>query len=156
MHLHFFSLFLVSQLAPTIMTSLATQHELSLIRKASRVEVPSEMVYARRNQGAAFTLACDASGLEDKEIALDLGIDAGTFSRMKDGKNTLSADRMRDFCEVVGNTILPQWIAYQVGCGLVMLKTEAERRAELAEARAIDAEKKLAWAMEIMQGKKSA
>ena len=135
------------------MNSIAEQRELSLIRKASRVEVPVEMIYSRKNQGSAFTLACSASGLEDKEICLDLGIDAGTFSRMKDGKNTLSADRMRDFCEVVGNTILPLWIAYQVGCGLVLLKTEAERRAEVAEARAVEAEKKLAWAMQIMQGK---
>lgn len=134
------------------MNSLA-QHELPLICKAAQqVDVLLAMIHSRKNQGSAFTLACDASGRDYKEIYLDLGIDAGTFSRMKDGKNTLSADRMRDFCEAVGNTILPQWIAYQVGCGLVMLKTEAERRAELAEARAEEAEKKLAWAMQIMQG----
>lgn len=127
------------------------QRELSLIRKASQVEVPVEMIRTRRNQGAAFTLACDASGREDKEICFDLGIDAGTFSRMKDGKNTLSGDRIRDFCDVVGNTILPQWIAYQIGCGLVVLKTEAERRAEEAERRAEEAEKKLAIAMEMFK-----
>ena len=34
------------------------------------------------------------------------------------------------FCAVVGNTLYPEWMAYQVGCGLVMLKTEAERRAD--------------------------
>lgn len=136
------------------MNSLVGQHELSLIRKASQqVDVPVSMIHGRKNQGAAFTLACEASGRDDKEIYLDLGIDAGTFSRMKDGKNTLSNDRMRDFCEAVGNTILPQWIAFQVGCGLVLLKTEAERRAEIAEARADEAEKKLEWAMQIMQGK---
>ena len=136
------------------MNSIVQQHELSLIRKASQqVDVPVAMIQGRKNQGAAFTLACEASGRDDKEIYLDLGIDAGTFSRMKDGKNTLSGDRMRDFCEAVGNTIYPQWLAYQVGCGLVMLKTEAERRAELAEARANEAEKKLEWAMQIMQGR---
>lgn len=139
------------------MNALAQQHELSLIRKAStQVDVPASMIFGCKNQGAAFTLACAASGRDDKEIYLDLGIDAGTFSRMKDGKNTLSADRMRDFCEAVGNTILPQWIAYQVGCGLVMLKTEAERRAEAAESRANEAEKKLAWALEVLNGRASA
>lgn len=119
------------------------QHELSLIRKASQVEVPLEMIRSRKTQGAAFTLAVTASGREDKEICFDLSIDAGTFSRMKDGKNTLSADRMRDFCDAVGNTILPEWIAYQVGCGLVVLKTEAERMAEDAERRAAEAEAKV-------------
>lgn len=72
------------------------------------------------------------------------------------GKNTLSSDRMAEFCHVVGNTILPQWIAYQVGYGLVMLKTEAERRADDAEHRAKEAEKKLAWALELLKGGKSA
>jgi hypothetical protein len=139
------------------MNSIVQQSELSLIRKASQqVDVPVAMIYARKNQGSAFTLACEASGRDDKEIYLDLGIDAGTFSRMKDGKNTLSNDRMHDFCAAVGNTILPQWIAYQVGCGLVLLKTEAERRAEEAEARADEAERKLAWAMELFTKGKTA
>lgn len=34
------------------------------------------------------------------------------------------------FARVVGNTLYPEWLAYEVGCGLVMLKTEAERRAD--------------------------
>lgn len=138
------------------MNAIVQQRELSLIRKVSQVEVPAEMIYAKKTQGAAFTLACDASGREDKEIYLDLGIDAGTFSRMKDGKNTLSNDRMRDFCDAVGNSILPQWIAYQIGCGLVVLKSEAERRAEAAEARAEEAEKKLEWAMQMYAQARSA
>ncbi len=83
-----------------------------------------------------------------------LEIDAGTFSRIKSGKNTLGADLVGDFCRVVGNTIYPEWIAYQIGCGLVVLKTEAERRAEQAEARAHEAEQKLAWAMDLLRGKK--
>lgn len=82
-----------------------------------------------------------------------LEIDAGTFSRIKSGKNTLAADLVAAFCGVVGNTIYLEWLAYQVGCGLVMLKTEAERRAECAEARAADAENKLAWAMDLLKGK---
>ena len=114
-----------------------------------------ELVRSRKTEGAAFTLACDASGLEDKEIHLALGIDAGTFSRMKSGKNTLRADMVCQFCRVVGNTIYPEWVAYQVGCGLVVLKSEAERRAEEAEHRAAEAEKKLAWALELLQGRGS-
>ena len=31
---------------------------------------------------------------------------------------------------MVGNHIYVEWLAYQIGCGLVMLKSEAERRAE--------------------------
>ncbi|AUN95422.1 transcriptional regulator [Pseudazoarcus pumilus] len=132
------------------MSAFDVQAELALRRKPARTQVPSEMVRTRRSAGAAFTLACDASGLEDKEIYSALDLDPGTFSRIKSGKNTLAADMIRPFCEVVGNTVYPEWIAYTVGCGLVVLQTESERRALEAEARAAEAEKKLAWALELM------
>lgn len=134
------------------MTAL-DQPELALVRQPAQVQVPLELIRSRRSAGAAFTLACDASGLEDKEIHMALGIDAGTFSRIKGGKNTLAADLVAEFCRVVGNTVYPEWMAYQLGCGLVVLKTEAERRAEQAEARAQEAEQKLAWALELLRGK---
>lgn len=129
------------------------QPELALMRTPDKVQVPIELVRSRKSQGAAFSLACDVSGLDDKEIYLQLGIDAGTFSRMKDGKNTLPGDRLADFCAAVGNTILAEWLAYQVGCGLVMLETQSERRARAAELRADEAEKKLRWALEILKDK---
>lgn len=136
------------------MTDHDQQGELALSRPASGVTVPVEMIRAKKHAGAAFSLACDASGLDDKEIYIPLSIDPATFSRIKSGKNTLSADLISDFCRLVGNSVYPQWIAYQIGCGLVVLKTEAERRAEQAEARAEEAEKKLAWALDVIKGVK--
>lgn len=135
------------------MLPVAEQRNLELTRKPNAVDVPLELVWSCKSQVKAFTLACDASGLEDGEIAFAMDIDAGTFSRMKKGTNTLHGDDLAKFCRVVGNTILPQWLAYQVGHGLVMLKTEAERRAEEAEIRAAEAERKLAWALQVLQGK---
>lgn len=129
------------------MTSIE-QGELSLARAPNQVSVPIEMIRAKKTSGAAFTLACDSSGLEDKEIYLALGIDAGYFSNIKKGKATLQADLIAAFCTVVGNTIYPEWVAYQVGCTLVQIKTEAERRAEAAERRAAEAELKVRVLME--------
>lgn len=124
------------------------QGELSLARAPNQITVPIEMIRAKKSSGAAFTLACDSSGLEDKEIYLALGIDAGYFSNIKKGKATLQGDLTAAFCTVVGNTIYPEWMAYQVGCTLVQIKTEAERRAEAAEARAAEAELKVRVLME--------
>lgn len=107
--------------------------------------VPLEVVHAQRSSASAFSLACQASGLEDKEIYLSLGIDAGHFSRIKRGDAGFPPDKLASFCRLVGNNAYPEWLAYQVGCTLVMLKSEAERRAENAEARANDAEKKMAY-----------
>ncbi|EEO27683.2 hypothetical protein [Oxalobacter paraformigenes] len=112
-------------------------------KSSSAIQVPIELIRAKKSAGAAFTFACDSSGLEDKEIYSELGIDAGYFSNIKKSKATLQGDLIKPFCKIVGNTIYPEWIAYQVGCTLVMTKSEAEQRLEEAEKRARDAERKL-------------
>ena len=134
------------------MTTLL-QPELALSREPAVAAVPIELVRAQKNGAAAFTLACSVSGLDDKEIYLSLGIDAGYFSRIKKGEATLQADLTARFCAVVGNTIYLEWLAYQCGCTLVMVKSEAERRAEAAERRALDAELKVRVLMEAIGGK---
>lgn len=133
------------------------QTDLALVRPPQRITVPVELIRTRKTKGAAFTLACDTSGLEDKEIASAMTppIDLGTFSRLKSGDNTLNADRVKEFCDVVGNQVYPEWLAYQVGCTLVMIQSEAERRAMDAESRAAEAEKKLNWALEVLNGRSS-
>jgi hypothetical protein len=106
------------------------------------------MIRVQKTAAAAFTLACTSSGLDDKEIYLALGIDAGYFSNIKKGKATLQADLVAEFCKLVKNTVYPEWQAFQVGCTLVMIKSEAERRADEAEQRAKAAELKLSVLME--------
>lgn len=129
------------------------QAELALTRPPAQVAVPIEMVRTQKTAAAAFTLACTVSGLEDKEIYLALEIDAGYFSNIKKGKATLQADLHKQFCKLVGNSVYPEWIAYQVGCTLVMIKTEAERRAEIAEARAHAAENENKLMRQLLQGR---
>lgn len=108
------------------------QGELDLSRRAEPNDMPIEVVRRQRSAAAAFALACTSSGLEDKEIYGPLGIDAGYFSRIKSGAATLQADLIEPFCLVVNNRIYPEWLAYQVGCTLVQIKSEAERRLEQA------------------------
>ena len=132
----------VQKLRPELKTE-AGQVELPLSREPSRVAVPIELVRTKRTAAAAFTLACDASGLDDKE----------DFSNIKKGKATLQADLVSKFCDVVGNTIYLEWSAYQVGCTLVVIKSAAERRAEAAESRADELQRKLDFASELLRGR---
>jgi hypothetical protein len=127
------------------------QRELELFRQPEPNEVPIELIRKKTDSGAAFTLACDSSGLADQTIAEFCHIDAGTFSKMKKGLATLQADQWQRFCYAVNNRIYPEWCAYQVGCTLVEIKTEAERRAEAAEKRAAEAELKVKVLMETFQ-----
>lgn len=110
------------------------QGELALARRAEPNEVPMEIIRRQKTAAAALSLACQSSGLEDKEIYCALGVDPGYFSRMKKGEATLQADLVLTFCEIVGNRIYPEWVAYSLGCTLVQLQSEAERQLEQARA----------------------
>ncbi len=104
--------------------------ELALAREPERRGVPHYLIHTQKHASAAVCLACQTSGLDDKEIYLSLGVDASQWSRIKKGESNFPADKIAAFCAVVGNNVYPEWIAYQVGCGLVMLRSEAERRAD--------------------------
>ncbi len=129
------------------------QGELALVRRAEPNEVPMEMIRRQKTAAAAFALACQSSGLEDKEIYSALGVDPGYFSRIKKGEATLQADLVPTFCDLVGNRIYPEWQAYQIGCTLVQIKSEAERRAEQAEERAKSAEAENRLMRQLLAGK---
>jgi hypothetical protein len=130
-----------------------TNHELALVRSPSRSSVPLDLIHKQRTAEAAFCLAIATSGLDDKEIYLALRIDAGHWSRMKKGDAGFPPNMMHDFCYLVGNSIYPEWIAYQVGCQLVEIRSEAERRADEAEARARDAEAQVAMLKSLLVGR---
>lgn len=134
----------------------AAQRELQLFRQPEPNDVPLEIIRKKPTPGAAFTLACDSSGLDDQSIYGFVGIDAGTFSRIKKGLATLQADLQTKFCYAVNNRIYPEWCAFQLGCTLVEIKSEAERRAEAAEKRAADAELKVRVLMETFHARATA
>ena len=133
------------------LSQVAEQRELELFRQPERNDAPLEMIRKQQGSGAAFTLACSSSGLADQTIYEFVGIDAGTFSKIKKGLATLQADDMAKFCYAVNNYIYPEWCAFQLGRTLVEIKTEAERRADAAEKRAADAELKVKTLLETFQ-----
>lgn len=133
------------------LSRVAEQRELELFRQPERNEMPLEVIRKQQGSGAAFTLACSSSGLADQTIYEFVGIDAGTFSKIKKGLATLQADDLPKFCYAVNNYIYPEWCAFQIGRTLVEIKTEAERRADAAEKRAADAELRVKTLLETFQ-----
>ncbi len=135
------------------MNSVVDQAELSLTRQPNQVEIPIEMIRAKKTAGSAITLACDTSGLEDKEIFMPLGIDKGYFSNIKSGNATLQADLIHNFCQVVGNRIYPEWLAYQVGCTLVEIETETQRLLRIEQEKRKEAEKENELLRKLLTGR---
>lgn len=130
-----------------------TQRELDLFRQPERNDAPLEMIRKQQGSGAAFTLACASSGLADQTIYEFVGIDAGTFSKIKKGLATLQADDLAKFCYAVNNYIYPEWQAFQIGRTLVEIKSEAERRADAEKQRADDLQIKVNVLMEAMHAR---
>jgi hypothetical protein len=143
----------VSQMASKELLRHDGQGELPLTRRAEPNDVPAELIRRQKNGASAFALACQSSGLEDKEIYGALPLDAGYFSRIKKGEATLQADMVQRFCDLVNNRIYPEWMAYQLGCTLVQIQSEAERRANIAELRAEQAEMKVRVLQEAIGGR---
>jgi hypothetical protein len=135
------------------MNRIAHHLELALTRPPEQAEIPIDLIRRQHSAAAAFALACQASGLEDKEIYMQLGIDAGTFSRIKKGEATLQADKESEFCRAVGNKVYPEWRAFKIGCTLVVIQSEAERRADEAEDRAKAAEAENAMLKNLLVGR---
>lgn len=119
----------------SVLTSMdirPAQASLKLVRRAAPNDEPIEKVRRCKSKGHAFSLACNSSLLEDKEIADGIDVDAAYLSRMKQGKASLDADKLAEFCYVVNNRIYAEWLAYQTGCTLVQIESETERQLRIA------------------------
>lgn len=132
------------------------QTELTLARKPLDITVPIELVRSKKSASQAFVLACDTSGLEDKEIYLDLDIDKGYFSNIKSGKATLQADKVKKFCDLVGNKVYMEWQAYQVGCTLVEIESETQRLLRNEQELRLEAQKENDLLRKLLIGRQSA
>jgi hypothetical protein len=132
------------------------QGALMLSRARPLIEVPMDSVIARKSLLGAINLCIDLSGLENKEVYLPLSIDAGHFSNLRKGEGHFPTDKVNDLMDLCSNEVPLIWLANRRGYGLVVLKTEAERRAEAAEKRATDAEKENALMRQLLAGRATA
>lgn len=117
------------------------------------MDIPLELVLKQSTLSGAIALCVQLSGLDDKEVYLSLGIDAGHWTRIMKGDAHFPVNKLNDLCTMCGNEAPLQWWAHSRGYGLVMLRSEAERRAEDAEKRAKEMEQQIRFLTQILQGK---
>lgn len=93
-------------------------------------EVSLQSIARKRTLLDAINYCIEVSGLDDKAIAISLGIDAGHFSNIRKGKAgcNFPITKLDDLMNLCGNEIPLLWQAMKRGKGLVMLEGEAERR----------------------------
>lgn len=129
------------------------QGQLPLARYVIKTVIPVELVMKQKTLLGAINLCITESGLDDKEIYLTLGIDAGHFSNLRKGTGHFPTEKIDPLMDLCGNEAPLIWLSTKRNYGLVLLKDEAERRAEEAERRAKEAEDKLKFLTQVMQGR---
>lgn len=90
---------------------------------------------------AAIRLCVQVSGLQDNQVAIELGIQEAQFSRILAGKANFPPLKLVPLMDVCGNEIPLQWLAHHRGYGLVRLKSRLEN--ELEESQRENAELRL-------------
>ena len=129
------------------------QPELVLLNKAERVDVPLDLVLKQPSFSAAISLCVQLSGLEEKEIYLALSVDPGHWSRIMKSDAHFPVNKLSDLMDMCGNEAPLIWLSHRRGYGLVVLKSEAERRLEAAEHALIEERKKVKVLSDVLQGR---
>lgn len=116
-------------------------------------QVSPDVIARLPSMSAAIRLCVEVSGLNEKAIYTQLGIDAAVWSRIKSGQSHFPQDRLNELMDICGNEIPLEWLAWSRGKGLHLLESEAERQMRLKDEEIAELKQKLAWTTELVRGK---
>jgi len=108
-----------------------------------------ELIRRQKSFINAIALCTQLSGLDDKEIYMTLGIDAGHWSRIVKGDAHFPVNMIDELMTLCGNEAPLKWLANKRGYSLQLLKTEAERRIEDLEFRLEKETERRQWAEDL-------
>lgn len=129
------------------------QPQLALTRKVDKFNLALDLVIKQRTLSGAIALCVQMSGLDDKEVYMALEIDAGHWTRIMKGDAHFPVNKLSDLMDLCGNEAPLMWLSHHRGYGLVVLQSEAEKRADAAELALRTEREKNRMLTEILQGK---
>lgn len=127
-----------------------SQASLPLVKPVGLADVPMSLITRVRSFTGAIALTVQLAGLDEKEVYIPLGIDAGHWTRITNGQAHFPVNKLNDLCDLCGNEAVLIWWAWSRNKGLVMLQTEAERRIAELEAALAKSEERRQWAEDIV------
>lgn len=112
------------------------------VRRARRV-IPEADLAKLTSEAAAVRYACENSGLQDKSIAIEIGVDAAVLSKAKAGQARLNDDALDALQDATGiEAPLFAWLLRRGYDPRSLRKLETETERALREANeALDAER---------------
>lgn len=130
------------------------QGDLPLVRAANPLAVPPETIMRRRDFLGAINLCIEASGLDDKEIYVELGIDPAQWSRIRKGDAHFPPNKLQTLMTVCGNEVPLIWLARSQGYELRQLETETQKLLRAEQEKRAKAEEENRLLRELIQGKR--
>ena len=124
-----------------MLTAVDSQKEL-LLREAPQ-DVDINTILRQKNLLGAINLCCSLSGLNDKQIYMELDIAAGQWTRIKSGEAHFPPNKLELLMDICGNEIPLLWLSRRRGYGLQKLQTALERELEIERKKNADLAKKL-------------
>ena len=122
-------------------------------RRAEHVDVDMALVKRQNSLAGAIALCVQAAGIEDKEVYLSLGIDAGHWTRISKGDAHFPVNKLNALMDLCGNEAPLQWLANSRGYGLVMLVPESQRKLREAEVALAEERARVKWLMSQLNGR---
>lgn len=114
---------------------MATQLDLHM--RGQPVSVDMADVSRQQTWGAVLSYCASKSGLPDKAIAAEIGMQDAVWSRCKTGQNSPSGEQLVRLMETCGNPAPLYWLLIRMGldpASVRPLESESERRVrELTE-----------------------
>lgn len=122
-----------------------------LVLAPQRRAVDAELVRRCPTMTRAIELCVQASGEKnDKPVYSDLGIDAATWSRIKQGEANFPHEKLEALMERCGNDVPLVWLADRRGYELRRKLSVVEQDLEAERARNDDLARKLAYFEELV------
>lgn len=116
----------------------STQVPMSFLAEVPAVQMLAHSVYSVASFTGCLIEACRHSGKEDQQLADQIHVSPGYFSKFVRRVGEAWARRLVRFMRATNSVAPLQWFAYQMGCELTLLDAQAARIARL-EAELMDA-----------------
>lgn len=113
---------------------MTTQLDLPMRGHPTHVDMAD--IARQQSWGAVLTFCASKSGLQDKAIAAEIGMQDAVWSRCKTGQNSPSGEQLVRLMQRCGNSAPLYWLLIQLGYDPASLRPlESETERQLREAR---------------------
>lgn len=92
-----------------------------------------EIIDEIKTPAEALRFSIRQSGLTDKHIYLELGIDPSSWSRVMNGSYQFPLEKLKHFIRICGNDFFLRWLAKD--CGYMLRPSDLSEDLEKAKAR---------------------